>query len=210
MELVTPTGAALLTSLAAEFGPLPSMTLQAVGYGAGERDLPIPNVLRLLLGESAAPAGATTETLTLLETNIDDQNPELYDYVMARLFAAGTLDVFLSPIQMKKNRPAALLQVLCRPEQVDSLAAILFAETSTLGIRQQTVMRHCLARSSQLVETPYGPVRVKLAHYGLGQVKAAPEYDDCRRLAESTGAPLRQVYQAAIEAAGRLSSPARP
>jgi pyridinium-3,5-bisthiocarboxylic acid mononucleotide nickel chelatase len=212
-ELVTPTGAALLTSLAAEFGPIPAMTLQASGYGAGGRDLPIPNVLRVLLGEAATPfreAGAShlgystaaaSETLTLLETNIDDLNPEIYDYTLTRLFEAGALDVFLSPLQMKKNRPAILLRVLCRPEQVDPLLAILFAETSTLGVRQQTVLRHCLARTSHTVETPYGPVRVKVASWGAGQVKAAPEYEDCRRLAELSGAPLREVYQAAEQAA---------
>lgn len=204
-ELVTPTGAALLTSLAAEFGPIPAMTLQAIGYGAGGRDLPIPNVLRLLLGEAASQPGhstyAASETLTLLETNIDDLNPEIYDYAMTRLFEAGALDVFLSPLQMKKNRPATLLRVLCRPEGVDPLLAILFAETSTLGVRQQTVLRHCLARTSQTVETSFGPVRVKVASWGEGQIKAAPEYEDCRRLAELSGAPLREVYQAAEQAA---------
>jgi pyridinium-3,5-bisthiocarboxylic acid mononucleotide nickel chelatase len=203
-ELVTPTGAALLTSLAAEFGPIPAMTLQAIGYGAGGRDLPIPNVLRVLLGEAASQPSystAASETLTLLETNIDDLNPEFYDYAMTRLFEAGALDVFLSPLQMKKNRPATLLRVLCRPEQVDPLLAILFAETSTLGVRQQMVLRHCLARTSQTVETSFGPVRVKVASWGVGQVKAAPEYEDCRRLAESSGAPLREVYQAAEQAA---------
>lgn len=199
-ELVTPTGAALLTSLAAEFGPLPAMTLEAVGYGAGGRDLPIPNVLRLLLGQQAAPNSATTETLTLLETNIDDLNPETYDYVMGRLFEAGALDVFLAPIQMKKNRPATLLHVLCRPAQVNKLMAILFAETSTLGVRQQTVLRHCLARSSQTVQTPYGPVRVKVASWAKSHSKAAPEYEDCRRLAEINDVPLREVYLAALQA----------
>jgi uncharacterized protein (TIGR00299 family) protein len=204
MELVTPTGAALLASLAAEFGPIPAMTLEAVGYGAGGRDLPIPNVLRLLLGQQAATNMATVETVTLLETNIDDLNPEIYDYVMTRLFEAGALDVFLSPIQMKKNRPATLLQVLCRPAQTDALTAILFAETSTLGVRQQTVQRHCLARSSHTVQTPYGPVRVKVAAWGQDQAKAAPEYEDCRRLAELSGAPLREVYQAAQQAVEQL------
>lgn len=196
-ELVTPTGAALLTSLAASFGPIPAMTLTSVGYGAGGRDLPIPNVLRVLIGLSAAAGSAAVETLTVLETNIDNLNPEIYDYVLAQLFGAGALDVFLSPIQMKKNRPATLLRVLCRPEQADMLMGLLFAETSTLGVRQHTVQRHCLARSSQTVETAYGPVRVKVAAWGEGRFKAAPEYEDCRRLAESEGVPLREVYRAA-------------
>ncbi len=199
-ELVTPTGAALLTSLAAEFGPLPAMTLEAAGYGAGGRDLPIPNVLRLLLGRQATPISTAAETLTMLETNIDDLNPETYDYVMGRLFETGALDVFLAPIQMKKNRPATLLRVLCRPTEADKLMSILFAETSTLGVRQQTVLRYCLARSSQTVQTAYGPVRVKVASWGHNQSKAAPEYEDCRRLAGVNGVPLREVYLAALQA----------
>lgn len=204
-ELVTPTGAALLTSLAARFGPIPAMTLTAVGYGAGGRDLSIPNVLRVLIGQSAATGSAAVETLTVLETNIDDLNPEIYDYVLARLFQSGALDVFLSPIQMKKNRPATLLRVLCRPEQVNALMGLLFAETSTLGVRQQSVQRHCLARTSHTVETSYGPVRVKVAAWGEGQFKAAPEYEDCRRLAEANGVPLRDVYRAAERAAEKLN-----
>ncbi len=203
VESVTPTGAALLTSLAESFGPIPAMTLSAVGYGAGGRDLPIPNLLRLLLGEASMPAAqAVVETLALLESNIDDLNPEFYDYVLARCFEAGALDVFLSPIQMKKNRPATLLRVLCRPSQADALRAILFSETSTLGVRQQWVERHCLARSIETVETAYGPVRVKVARWGQDQAKAAPEYEDCRRLAEAHGVPLRDVYQAALALSG--------
>lgn len=205
VESVTPTGAALLTSLAESFGPIPAMTLTAVGYGAGGRDTPIPNLLRLLLGEASAPGQAAVETLALLESNIDDLNPEFYDYVLARCFAAGALDVFFSPIQMKKNRPATLLRVLCRPGQADALRAIIFSETSTLGVRQQWVERHCLARSIETVETAYGPVRVKVARWGEGQAKAAPEYEDCRRLAEAQGVPLRDVYQAAAQAALALS-----
>jgi uncharacterized protein (TIGR00299 family) protein len=205
VEFVTPTGAVLLTSLAQGFGPLPAMTLTGLGYGAGGRDLPIPNLLRVLLGDQPAPNQTLTETLTTLETNIDDLNPEIYDYVMSRLFEAGALDVFLSPIQMKKNRPATLLRVLCRPQHVDTLTAILFAETSTLGVRQQMIQRQCLARSSHTVETPYGPVRVKIAHWGDGEIKAAPEYEDCRRLAKATGAALRDIYRAAERAAETLS-----
>jgi len=206
VELVTPTGAVLLSSLAIDFGPIPPMRLSAVGYGAGGRDLPIPNVLRLLLGDQAIRNDAVTQTLTLLETNIDDLNPEIYDYVMARLFDAGALDVFLSPIQMKKNRPATLLRALCQPDDADTLMAILFAETSTLGVRQQPLTRHCLARTTHTVETPYGPVRVKAAHWAAGQIKAAPEYEDCRRLAEASGVPLREVYRAAEVAAKVLET----
>jgi len=212
MEFVTPTGAALLSSLATTYGPIPAMTLTAVGYGAGGRDLPIPNVLRLLLGEQAAAAEpveaeAAVETLLLLETNIDDLNPEFYDHVMARLFTAGALDVFLSPLQMKKNRPATLLRVLCRPGQADAMRHILFSETSTLGIREQQVARYSLARSIQTVETPYGPVRVKVAYWGEGLLKAAPEYEDCRRLAEINHVSLRQVYRAAEQASTEMNNP---
>jgi uncharacterized protein (DUF111 family) len=202
-ETVTPTGAALLTSLASSFGGIPAITLRSVGYGAGRKDWSIPNVLRVLVGEVAVAvaqtAGVQAETLSMLETNVDDLNPETYDYVMARLFAAGALDVFLAPIQMKKNRPATLLTVLCRPTAVDTLTEILFAETSTLGIRRHDVLRTCLPRKVRTVETRYGPVRVKVATYGDGE-KAAPEYEDCRRAAEAHSVPLREVYLAAIAA----------
>lgn len=197
MELVTPTGAVLLASLVESFGPIPAMTLKSVGYGAGGRDLPIPNVLRLLLGEQAVPGSASRETLVTLETNIDDLNPQAYEHVMARLFQAGALDVTLSPLQMKKDRPGTQLWVLCRPGDADTLVKILFAETSTLGVRKQWVERMSLARSIETVETPYGPVRVKIAKLDGGQVKITPEYEDCRRLAQEKGVPLREVFQAA-------------
>lgn len=200
-ELVTPTAAALLSALAAGFGPIPAMTLAAVGYGAGGRDLPIPNLLRLLIGDQAAPAHLGVESVVVLETNIDDLNPQVYDYVMARLFKAGALDVFLSPIQMKKNRPGTLLRVICRPDDTGPLTDILLAETSTLGVRYQIMSRLSLRREVRTVETPYGAVRVKIALLGDGTRRAAPEYDDCRRLAEETGATLREIYRAAERAA---------
>lgn len=196
-ELVTPTGAALLTSVASRFGTLPSMTVTAIGYGAGTRDLPIPNVLRLLVGEESSPNHVLTESMVVLESNIDDLNPELYDHVMALLLAAGASDVYLTPLQMKKNRPGTMIGVLCRPSEADALADIMFTETTTLGIRQVAVMRRSLPRSFETVETPYGPVKVKVARLGEGVAKASPEYDDCRRLAEELGVPLREVYRAA-------------
>lgn len=197
-ETVTPTGAALLTSLASEYGPIPAMSLRAVGYGAGSKNWAIPNILRVLIGESPAPAGdLKAEMLAVLETNIDDLNPETYDYVMARLFAGGALDVYMTPVQMKKNRPATLLSVLCRPDRVDSVSHILFGETSTLGIRRQDVMRTSLPREIRSVDTPFGPIRVKVAHWA-GGVKLAPEYEDCRVAAEARGVPLRDVYAAAL------------
>ncbi|HEX6304182.1 MAG TPA: nickel pincer cofactor biosynthesis protein LarC [Anaerolineales bacterium] len=199
-EMVTPTGAAILTHIAHGFGSIPEMKLLSSGYGAGGRDLPIPNVLRVLLGEEDLEESVEIETLALLETNIDDLNPEIYDHVMARLFSAGALDVTLSPLQMKKNRPATQLAVLCRPEDTPQLSDILFAETSTLGVRKQLVERHSLARVIKVVNTPYGPVRVKLASW-RDKVKATPEYDDCRELAKAKGIPLRDIYQAAELAA---------
>jgi hypothetical protein len=172
------------------------MRLTACGYGAGGRELPIPNVLRLLIGEAASPGSATLETLVLLETNVDDMNPELYDFVMGRLFEAGALDVFLSNIQMKKNRPATQVHVLGRPEQTSALTEILFAETSTLGVRQQLVNRQALPRKMKTVQTPYGEVRVKFAEWQEGRLKYAPEYEDCRRLAAKNHVPIREVYRA--------------
>jgi uncharacterized protein (DUF111 family) len=205
-ELVTPTGAVLLTSLAESFGPIPAMTLSAVGYGAGRRDRPVPNVLRLIVGEQGATSEQMSiETLVKLETNVDDLNPEIYDHVMARLFATGALDVFLAPVQMKKNRPGTWIHVLCRPGDAEALEAILFAETSTLGVRQQLVGRHALSRSSQTVDTRYGPVRAKIARWAPGRAKASPEYEDCRRLAEEQGVPLRDVYRAAEAALAQMS-----
>jgi uncharacterized protein (DUF111 family) len=141
--------------------------------------------------------------LKVLETNIDDLNPESYEYVMDRLFDAGALDVFLAPIQMKKNRPATLFRVLCKPGDVETMTDILFRETSTLGIREETVERHALPRTIEHVSTPYGSVHVKIAELRDGTTKSAPEYADCRRLAAENQIPLREVYQAAQEIARR-------
>jgi pyridinium-3,5-bisthiocarboxylic acid mononucleotide nickel chelatase len=203
VELVTPTGAVLLKSLVSQFMTIPPLVLHRTGYGAGQRDLPIPNLLRVLIGEQQSQVAPHAETLVLLETNIDDLNPEIYDYVFTRLFAAGALDVFLSPILMKKNRPASLLSVLSSPGDVSSLLEILFYETSTLGVRQQTVNRVALARQFQKVETPYGPVRVKIAQLASGQVKISPEYEDCRMLAEQHQLPLMDIYHLARDLASR-------
>jgi len=200
LETVTPTAAALLTELASSYGPIPAMQLQAVGYGAGTRTAPEPNVLRVLLGEAAAPADLVGETLDLLETNIDDMNPEIYGYVVERLLAAGALDVYLTPVIMKKNRPAVEVSVLCRPDDTARLRELLFAETTTLGIRTQQVARHYLPRTSEQVATPFGPVRVKVGRWGQDAQKAAPEYEDCRAAAQAYDVPLRAVYEAALAA----------
>jgi uncharacterized protein (TIGR00299 family) protein len=198
LETVTPTAAALITELAAAYGPIPAIRLQAVGYGAGTRTTPEPNILRLLLGETSPGDEAGVETLDLLETNIDDMNPEIYGYVVERLLAAGALDAYLTPIVMKKNRPAVEVRVLCQPTDAARLRELLFAETTTLGIRTQRVVRHCLPRTSEQVETPFGPIRVKIGRWGSDLQKAAPEYEDCRAAALAHDVPLRTVYEGAL------------
>lgn len=196
-ELVTPTGAVLLTSVAHEFGGFPSMRLGRVGMGSGQRELPFPNVVRVWLGESEAqPDGLIVETLTLLETNIDDLNPQVYEHVLNRLFAAGALDVTLTPLHMKKNRPATMLSVLCRTGDVDQLLSIILTETTTLGVRRSTIERVSLPRSIETVATRFGSIRVKVARWN-DLVRAVPEYEDCRRAAEEYHAPLLEVMQAA-------------
>jgi len=204
-ELVTPTGAVLLTSLAKGYGGFPAMKLERVGSGAGRRELPFPNVVRLWLGETEEAAeGLVVERLVMLETNIDDMNPQLYEHVMGRLFEAGSLDVTLTPMQMKKNRPGILLAALCRPEAVDAAQRIIFEETTTLGVRRYPVERVSLPRSIETVETPYGAIRVKVARWG-DLMRATPEYEDCRRAAEERHAPLTVVMAAAREVASRFS-----
>jgi uncharacterized protein (TIGR00299 family) protein len=195
-ELVTPTGAVILTTVADRFGGFPPLTLLKIGIGAGRRDLPFPNVIRLWLGETASVEGLTIEPLNILETNIDDMNPQIYAHVMERLFTAGALDVTLTPQQMKKNRPAVLLSVLCRPELDETLMHILFEETTTLGVRRQTVERICLPRSFDTIETPYGLIHIKVACWD-GIEHRMPEYEDCRKAAEKYNVPLADVMQAA-------------
>ncbi|HET91019.1 MAG TPA: nickel pincer cofactor biosynthesis protein LarC [Chloroflexi bacterium] len=205
-ELVTPTGAAILTTLAETFGSAPPMRVTAVGYGAGTRDLPIPNLLRVSIGETEHKERAYEEdTITVIEANIDDMSPQFYDHVLARLFEAGAVDVFLTPIQMKRNRPAVQLSVLVPAEHAPAARDVVFAETTTIGLRVHTAHRWKLSRVESTVETPYGPVRVKIARRGEAAVNVAPEYQDCRRLAEAHGVPLKTVHQAALEAARRLT-----
>lgn len=197
-ELVTPTGAALLAELVDDFGPAPPMVLETVGYGAGGRDLPIPNLLRVFIGEISSSDSATLDHLAVLETNLDDLNPEIYPYVIESLFAAGALDVTLTPIQMKKNRPGTQIQVLCEPSMMDSMRSILFRETTTLGIKQILVDRYSLPRTIQEVETPYGKIRVKIAEISPNIKKISPEFEDCRRAAQEHGIPITDIYQKTI------------
>ncbi len=197
-ELVTPTGAAILAALAQPGPPLFSIT--QVGYGAGARTLSDrPNVLRVCLGYPVS--GVQHEQLLVLETNIDDLNPEWYEYVMEQLLAAGARDVFLSSVQMKKNRPGIFLWVLCNPQDQARLSDIVFNETSTLGIRSYPVDRLALRREQKEVQTKYGPVRVKIAYQPNGRVNCAPEYDDCKRLAQEKKIALKLVYEAALQGA---------
>jgi len=198
-ELVTPTGAAIVASLAVP-EPVPALTIQATGYGAGQRTLKDrPNLLRAVVGESVASTGR--DDVIVIETNIDDYNPELYEYVMDRLFAAGARDVYLTPVHMKKNRPAILLTVICSASDRDGLAGIILSETSAIGLRYYPVQRVVLPRETREVTTAYGTMRVKVARSADGHENIAPEYEDCKRLAQHNNVPIKLVYQAAVAAA---------
>lgn len=194
-ELTTPTGAALITTLSSGFGPLPAIRVLAQGFGAGDKDFPQQaNVLRVLIGEGTRAAESTT--VTVLEANIDDCSPQVLGYAMERLFEAGALDVTLTPVFMKKNRPGTLVAVLASPETSEKLAAILFSETTTLGVRTYSAERRVLARHFAEVETAYGKIRVKYTDAG----SFAPEFEDCRYAAASHCVPLRKVMTEASEA----------
>ena len=196
VELVTPTGALLVTAYANAYGPLPPMRVERIGYGAGDRDLPAsPNVLRALVGEAdAAPAeAAASERVVVLECEIDDMNPQLYGVLMERLTAAGAFDVFYAPIQMKKNRPGTLVTVVAPPARREALAAVLFAESTTIGVRVTETGRERLDREVVTVESSIGPVRIKVARRGGAVVNAAPEFEDCTRLAAERGLPVKTV-----------------
>ena len=199
VELVTPTGAALLATLATF--EQPAMTLSGLGIGAGQRDLPWPNILRVILGEGDNP---TTTPMVQIETNIDDMNPQLFGHVMDRLFAAGALDVFFTPIQMKKNRPATMLSVIARRQDEPALARLILEETTTFGLRVHPITRYEAQRTFETVGTEFGELPVKLKILDGRVFQAAPEYDACLRLAEEKGVPLFQVYQAGLEAGQRL------
>ncbi len=198
-ELVTPTAAALLSELSDSFGPIPSMTIESIGYGAGTREMKIPNLLRVLVGSQDESESQAIQHLVELKTNIDDQNPEIYQHVIQILLEAGALDASLIPIQMKKNRPGIQVQVLCKPEDSGRLCQILFQETTTLGIRRNQIERISLPRTIIQVNTKYGPVSVKIARIGKGKVKASPEYEDCLKIAREHGLPLQQVIQQVLQ-----------
>jgi uncharacterized protein (TIGR00299 family) protein len=194
-ELLTPTGAALLTTLGSEFGSMPRMRVERVGYGAGRDDLPHPNLLRLMVGTSEPTSGK--ETVAVIETNIDDMNPQFYDYVMEKLLAMGVLEVFVTPILMKKNRPGHLLTVICPSGKLRAVTKILFEETTTLGLRWHEEEREKTEREILSLQTKYGRIRFKLARWEGRAVNVSPEYDDCKRLALERGVPLKEVFEEA-------------
>ena len=198
-ELVTPTGALLITEYARRFGELPAMRLDAIGYGAGARDVKRhPNVLRMLVGE--ATGGREAETIAVLECEIDDMNPQIFGPLMDRLFEAGALDVFYAPVQMKKNRPGTLITVLASPARREAAIGVLFAETTTIGVRRQEVLRECLDREVRVVETPVGPIRFKIARRDGRVLNASPEFDDCARAAAERQIPIKDVLAIATKA----------
>ena len=202
-ELVTPTGAAIVKVLATRFAAFPEMKIEKSGYGAGSREFPgHPNVVRLTIGEAASTLAAKTasDTVTVLEANLDDLNPQVFGYVMDRLLEEGALDAFGIPVQMKKNRPGTLLTVLCKPEDAAKLAQLIFTETTTLGVRRRDEVRQTLARRWENVRTQWGEVRIKIASMNGSVTNYAPEYEDCRRIASEQHVPLKTVMQEAARA----------
>jgi uncharacterized protein (TIGR00299 family) protein len=203
-ELVTPTGAAIVHVLASRFGRFPRMKTEKIAYGAGTRNFKnYPNVVRLSLGEAVLDeqdhAPGPTEEISILEANVDDMTPQVFGYVMERTLAAGALDVFGTAVQMKKNRPGMLLTVLCRPEDSRGLTQLIFAETTTLGVRMRKEKRAVLARRHVTIQTKWGDIRMKLANLNGSVSNYAPEYEDCRRIAEQQHVPLKAVMQEAVK-----------
>lgn len=201
-ELVTPTGAAIIAMLAESYGPLPLLKIERTGYGAGTRTYPkFPNVLRAVLGELLSDAHATPATVTVIEANLDDLSPQVLGHLMDQAFAAGALDLFYTPVQMKKNRPGVLLTLLCKPEDRARLSELIFRETTTLGVRYRAEQREILQREFVTVITVFGDIRLKLGKNSGGQVlNVAPEYEDCRAAAEKHSMALRDVQLAAMQA----------
>ena len=194
-ELLTPTGAAILTTLGSEFGSMPLMNVERIGYGAGRDNLPHPNLLRLIIGTSESISGK--EKVVVIETNIDDMNPQFYDYVMERLLAMEVLEVFITPILMKKNRPGHLLTIICSSEKLPSVTKFLLRETTTLGLRWHEEERAKTDREILTQETKYGKIRFKLARWEGKVVNLSPEYEDCKRLALEKRVPLKEVFEEA-------------
>lgn len=203
-ELLTPTGAAIITTVCTEYGPIPEIKTDTAGYGAGTREYPdFPNVLRVLLGDTEAQ-GATDERLWMLETNLDDASPQIIGHVMDRVFELGALDCFFTPVQMKKNRPGVLVSVLCNRNEREAVMKLLFTETTTLGVRSYEVTRRALQRTVVRVETQYGPIDVKVAHLDGRIVNEMPEFEQCRQAAAKANVPLKIVEEAARLALAKM------
>jgi pyridinium-3,5-bisthiocarboxylic acid mononucleotide nickel chelatase len=201
-ETVTPTGAAIVRTLGENFGDQPSMTIDKIGYGTGQKEFPTrPNLFRLSVG--ASHAVLLHEEMTVIETNLDDMNPQYFDHVMERLFAAGARDVFLAPIQMKKNRPATLLTVICEAAKRDELAKIILLETTSIGVRYHAVHRLILKRQTKKIKTRFGAITVKLVEQPNGVLRAAPEYDELKRLAGSKKLPIATIYNEVMKCVGK-------
>ncbi|MGH9767654.1 MAG: nickel pincer cofactor biosynthesis protein LarC [Blastocatellia bacterium] len=200
-ELVTPTGAAIISTLAESYGPMPMMRIEKIGYGAGARDYPkFPNALRAIIGELEEDSDQTPATVTVIEANIDDLSPQVFGHLMDRVLESGALDIFYLPAQMKKNRPGVLLTLLCRPEDRERMCDIIFRETTTLGVRYRNERREVLRREIVTVETGYGPIRIKVSRSRDGRVlNFSPEFDDCRAAAEKHQVGLRQAQMAALK-----------
>jgi len=198
-ELVTPTGAAIISSLAENFGEMPPMKIEHIGYGAGQRDLTIPNLLRVSIG--IIRKAYEEDVVSLIQTNIDDMNPELYEHIVDRLFYEGALDVFLTPIQMKRTRPATMLSVIAGQEKMEKMLEIIFDETTTLGIRISKIKRRKLNRENRKVSTKYGEIEVKIGKHDGVVKNISPSYEECRKIATHLKIPLKKVYQAAKQAA---------
>ena len=198
-EMVTPTGALLVSAYASEFGAIPPMKVTAIGYGAGSRDFAdTPNVLRVMIGDAEAKASPTS--VVVIEADIDDMNPQIFGVVMETLQAEGALDVFYTAIQMKKNRPGTLLTVVAPPDARERLTAVIFRETTTIGVRYREMSRECLDREEVVVSTPLGPVRVKVARRDGRVLNASPEFEDCARIARERNVPVKEVQALAIKA----------
>ncbi len=197
-ELLTPTGAAILTTLACDFGPMPPLMMESVGYGAGVSELSIPNLLRVIVGQCNEEVGGyLLERIAVAETNIDDMNPQMYDYLIERLLHMGALDVFLFPIQMKKNRPATQIKVICSLDLIGAVSDFLLRETTSIGLRWRTENRIKAHRSIEELKTKFGVLKFKVARVDGRIMNVAPEYDDCKRVALEKGIPLKQVMEAA-------------
>jgi len=204
-ELVTPTGAAILTTLSASAGAMPAMTVEAVGYGAGTMDLETPNLVRVFLGQGTGPAGR--ETIVQVETTVDDMQPQLWEAVMERLFEAGALDVYLTPVTMKKSRPGIVLTALCLPDRVTELSRVLFEESPTIGVRWTAYQRERLERETLTIPTSYGPVPFKVSRLHGRVVTVTPEFTEIRRIAKEKGLPAREVLDQARADGRRLLQP---